>query len=91
MNDKKRLDEIIEFLTETHLDTEGGYLYDHCWIGDTLVIAGLDPGKENLRTSIDTYTRRSLIAWHKRAEKFAAEHSKESSEVCFWETYPNAE
>jgi hypothetical protein len=88
ISNEQRLDELIEFLTEDHLDTVGGYPYDYCWLEDKLIVAGLDAGKEYNRTQVEIYDRKQLLAWHKRAERFAKKYpeEKENKATCFWET-----
>lgn len=89
MTDDKRLEEIIEYLTMGHLDWAGGYPYDYAWFGSKLAIASLDPGKDYRRTQIILYEKRRLIAWHKRAEKFAKQYPDYSLNDRLAETAPS--
>lgn len=69
--DQEKLDYIIVFLTERHLDLYGGYPLDWAWIGNTLVVADLDDGKDRNRTELRQYERDKLIAWYDAARKLA--------------------
>jgi len=55
VKDPKWFLEVMEFLTESHLDTDGGYPYDWTQIDDTVVIATLDDGKEGNAAPSTTY------------------------------------
>jgi len=68
--DKDRVHAVIASLTESHLDTIGGYPYAGLWVGDTFVYATL----EDNETDIHSITKKQMIAWCKRAEKFQAKH-----------------
>jgi hypothetical protein len=88
--DKAKLEIMVAFFTESHLDIHGGYPHDYIWIGDTLVIADLDDGKDRNRTQIVTYKRAKLLAWYSRAEHFSKKFPDESFSTCLHETYPNS-
>jgi hypothetical protein len=85
MTDDEKLERMIKFLTESHLDVFGGYPYDCVWIGDTLVVASLDDFKERHRTQIEKYDRKKLIDWHDRAVEFVEEEG-ETMRTALWET-----
>jgi len=84
--DKDRINTMIEFLTESHLDTFGGYPYDWLRIGDKFIIAELDDGKERNCTMLRTYKKSQMIAWCKRAEKYREKHTVTKFEECLYET-----
>jgi hypothetical protein len=84
--DKNRLDTMVEFLTESHLDVFGGYPHDYRWIGQTLVVADLDDGKERNATQLLVTNRSALIAWCKRAEKYQTKFPNSDIEECLYET-----
>jgi hypothetical protein len=65
--ESQALDTIVTWLTERHLEYDGGYPYDYEWIGDTLAIAGLDGGKENNATTLIVLKRSDILRWHKAA------------------------
>jgi hypothetical protein len=89
--DADRINTMVEFLTENHLDNHGGYPHDSIWIKDTLIIADLDDGKERARTMIVTYKKDTLIKWCKRAEKAKKDWwPNEDFATCLWETYPKS-
>lgn len=80
------IDLMIEHLTEAHLDRIGGYQYDYEWIGDTLVVAALDPGKAYYRTMIETYQREDLLDWFERAIAFCVEEDQDDFQMALYET-----
>ena len=83
--DENKLERMIEFLTESHLDVFGGYPYDYEWVDDTLIVAALDDAKERHRTLIGKYNREELIDWYDRAvDMFETEN--ETFETALWET-----
>jgi hypothetical protein len=85
--DKDRLNTMIEWLTENHLDSLGGYPHDWKWIGNTLVVADLDDRKERNATLLVTYQKIELLRWCKRAEKFMSERIDDMPfEDCLFET-----
>lgn len=83
MTNDKKIEKVIEHLTESHLETHGGYAYDYQWIGEYLVVAGLDDAKERNRTKIDTYHRGNIIAWYDRAEAFLKDNPVHLSDALF--------
>lgn len=87
MVDEDKLERVIEHLTTSHLETFGGYPYDHSWIGSTLVVAALDDRKERNATQIETYDYKALLRWYDQAVEFA-EQEGEEMETAFYETAP---
>jgi len=83
----RSLEKVIEFLTESHLDTYGGYPYDYEIHDDYLFVAELDDGKERAATLLKKYPIAALEAWYKEARKFKAEY-KEDWTCAFFETMP---
>lgn len=79
----RKLKRMIAFLTESHLDSNGGYPYDFKWIGDTLAVASLDHDEA---TQLKTYERDALIAWHDRAVAYLKEDPEETWATACWET-----
>ena len=70
MKSDTRLEQIITYLTESHLELFGGYPHDYAWVGTTLVVADLDDRKERNQTMLKTYERRNLLEWYRRAKRF---------------------
>lgn len=62
--DDEKVDAVIAFLTESHLDTFGGYPHDYMEFRGWVIIADLDDGKERNRTVLRTYKRKTLIRWY---------------------------
>jgi hypothetical protein len=73
---QKKLDLVLEFLTESHLEIDGGYPYDQAKIGSCWVIAGLSSDGS---TEIQAFEEDDLIDWYDRAMAFLAvpEHAFE--------------
>lgn len=69
MTDQEKLDRVIEYLTESHLEFHGGYPYDHGIIEDaqTVIVASLDDSKDRLRTQLETYFIPDLMVWFDEA------------------------
>jgi hypothetical protein len=84
MVDEDKLERVIQHLTTSHLETFGGYPYDHDWIGSTLVVAALD---ESHATKLGKYDRKALLGWYDQAVEFA-EQEDEDMATAFWETAP---
>jgi hypothetical protein len=61
------MDDLLEYITESHLRYDGGYPFDSIWIGDLLVVAKLN---YDGATRIQTYGRHDLIKWLDEAEWF---------------------
>jgi hypothetical protein len=70
--------------------------YDYIWVGNTLVVAGLDPRKDNHRTEITTYHKRDLVPCYNRAARYAKENEDDDligkdgqlDSECYYETAP---
>ncbi len=75
MNEKARfkVDRVIEYLTEGHLHSDGGYPYDFVEHAGKIFVATLDDAKERNRTLICVYTIRQLETWYNRAVKHIKE------------------
>ena len=83
-----RVVKMIKFLTESHLDAFGGYPYDWTIIGDQVVVAELDDGKDRQRTQLAIWTVPELLAWHDRAvAEQAADVECDWIDACL-EAYP---
>ncbi len=82
----KKLEKILEFLTESHLDCYGGYPYDAAKIGTTWIIASLDDFKDRNQTKLEMYKEDALVQWYDRAVEFHRENPKEDFETCMYET-----
>lgn len=65
MTDGAKIEAVIEFLTERHLECNGGYPYDYRIIGNHLIIAELPA---DLETRLSVYLLDRLPAWYDRAE-----------------------
>lgn len=86
-SDEDRLNTMIEWITERHLDIHGGYPLDCTWIGKTLAVADLDDRKERNQTLLVTYKKNNLIQWCKRAERYRATSNPTLNfDECLWET-----
>ena len=68
MTDPQRISEMVEYLTEGHIDAHGGYPYDHCLREAELIVAALNDGEDRAATQLEIYPVSDLVAWHKRAE-----------------------
>ena len=64
------MDDLLEYITESHLRHDGGYPFDSIWIGDLLVVAELN---HDGATRIETYGKHYLAEWLNEAEKFRSE------------------
>jgi hypothetical protein len=71
--ESQAIDTIVTYLTESHLEHHGGYPYDYKWIGDTLVVAGLDDGKARDATELIVLTRNDILTWYKAARAMLPE------------------
>jgi len=61
MSDDDKLRVMQTYHIAGHLYGTGGYPYASEWIGEVLVVAGLDPAKDYEQTEICTYSRQSLL------------------------------
>ena len=82
-----RLEKMVKFLTEDHLETVGGYPYDWDIIGKRLIIAGLDPGKDYAATSLSSFRVGDVLKWHDRAMLARQKDDLTWEEACY-ETWP---
>lgn len=73
--DEHKMDRVIQFLTQGHLESEGGYPYDYLEEGDVFYVAELDDGKERQATLIKTYSHKYLIDWYDRAHCYLSENN----------------
>ena len=94
-DDPNEFSKIIEFLTESHLESNGGYPHDYAFVAHHLVIADLNEAKERNQTQLKVYKFSTLRKWLRRARKYAercgidfdslgVEH--EMFAECFYET-----
>jgi len=83
----KAIDKMVTFLTESHLDNDGGYPYDWAEIGDEIVIAELDPAKDNNSTLLSRWPIGTLLAWHDEACEIQDEC--DDWEEALYETMPS--
>lgn len=72
LSDEDKLRAMVAYLTQSHLDHDGGYPYDYEWFEEdrTLAVASLDPGSGpggGQATSLEVYSRRELLLWYDRA------------------------
>lgn len=90
MTDQEKLNVMHEFVTECHLENYGGYPHDSMWVGDKLVVADLDPGKDRHRTMLITYTKQKLLDWFDDATelKTGLDDTKMDFRHCLFETWP---
>ena len=70
MTNEEKRDRVIRYLTESHLDSEGGYPYDYDVFMGVVFIAGLDDAKERNRTELLTYNTQHLVDWYDRAADY---------------------
>lgn len=75
------------YLTESHLDSQGGYPFDSAVIGEEFVIAAID---DQDQSHLYRYPIELLFVWHEQAAKY------KKSTRCDWtsafiETAPNIE
>ena len=80
--------ELVLYLTEGHLDGFGGYPHDYEWVGDHLVIADLNDGKERNQTQLVVIKRSVLADWELAARAFMAEYDEFDYEESVEETRP---
>ena len=85
-----KLIEIIEFITESHLDLFGGYPYDYAIDGDTLWVAELDDGKERARTMLVKYSIKELRRRLLESKEMAQEQGLEWQQF-WWDTEDEVE
>jgi len=86
---RETLDACVELLTESHLETWGGYPYDYERDGDTLWIAALDSGKDNAATRLERHYITTILTFAFQAQKHAAEDGDEDWLSYFSEAYLN--
>jgi len=68
-------DPVLWYLTEEHLERDGGYPYDHAVVHDKIVVASLD---HNGATRADVYDMDYLDRWNKDAAEYREENG------CTW-------
>ena len=77
---------LIDVLTRSHLDTDGGYPYDWVWIAGYLVIAAVNgDGSGELWVFADT----DVAAWIGRVEQALAKDEDELVIPTVWEEMPS--
>lgn len=82
--DEQKLEKVIEFLTESHLDSDGGYPYDYSThFRGYIVVASLEYDGS---TQIDVYKKRDLIRWYDRAIRFQKHYPEEDFKMAMMET-----
>lgn len=72
MTDEKKIERMIEYLTESHLLAHGGYPYDYEYEDgdDHVLVAELDDGKDRNRTLLIRYETQKLIDHYDRAAQY---------------------
>jgi len=83
---KGKIDAMIEFLTTSHLEADGGYPYDYTRIGDVVVIAGLHDGGQDNETEISQYKEGDLVKWYDRAVRYLMANEDAGLGEAIWET-----
>lgn len=81
MTSEEKLERVIAFLTDSHLETYGGYSYDYVECCDVIYVASLDDSKERCRTLIESYRKEHLVAWYDLALAYLKEDEDLS---CDW-------
>ena len=88
--DDKRIEKVLEYLCESHLETVGGYPYDWIEYQGQYFIAELDGFKEYGATLIKQYSREQLLTWYEEAKQYRRETRNADWEEAFGETTPKA-
>lgn len=70
LSKEEKTERMVQFLTESHIQTHGGYPYDYIIRGDVLFVAALDDRKERARTEAIAYSIAGLSDWYDRAAEY---------------------
>lgn len=74
---------LVAYLTEFHLQHQGGYPFDSAVIGEEFVIAEVDDQDE---THLRRYPIETLFAWHAQAKEYRKAHRSG-----WWDAYIETE
>jgi hypothetical protein len=72
LTQEEKLDRVIQWLTEGHLESEGGYPYDYETHAGRVFIASLE---DDLETELLSYDLKALEKWYDRAAAYVAEQA----------------
>lgn len=89
LTDDDKVDALIVFLCESHLETHGGYPHDCMELRGWVIVADLDDFKDRNQTILRTYRRRTLIAWYDAAVRMMGEEPDLDIVSTLFETAPD--
>lgn len=80
IDDQTKIERVLKWLTESHLEMHGGYPYDYFIDRQIVWIAALDGGKDRARTSLWSYRITDLVCWYDNALEYIKTYNAEARE-----------
>ena len=86
---KVDMDDLVEHLTESHVESCGGYPYDSEWVGELFIVAAFDDAKDRNRTELSIFTESAMRACVEKVNIEMENGMWNNVEEAFWENLPD--